>query len=72
MYYSVVEVSKKLNCSIETIRRKIRSGKLNAIKVNDQYMIKDDDIQKMLRNSIVANDISEEEFEKIFKIFYKM
>ncbi|MBQ5558280.1 MAG: helix-turn-helix domain-containing protein [Lachnospiraceae bacterium] len=47
--YDLKEVCKKFNASIQTVRRWIKSGKLNAKKIGRNYYCTDDDLKEFLK-----------------------
>jgi excisionase family DNA binding protein len=46
--YSVKEVCKMLNVSDDTVRRMIKSGELEGLKVSFQWRVKRDSLRKYL------------------------
>ena len=48
-FYTVEEVAKMLNVSLQTIRRYIKSGKLQAIKLGKSYKISQEHVDKALK-----------------------
>lgn len=48
--YTINEACKLLKVSDDTIRRMIKSGQLDAVKVGNQWRIKKASIDKMLKN----------------------
>ena len=67
MYYSIKDIARLLGCDPETIRRRIRDKKLKAIKVNNQFKVKEEDLIEMLKEKIIGVDLSEKTFEEILK-----
>ena len=55
-YYSIEEISKRLNLSQKTIRRHISSGKLNSFKIGGVYRIKESDIESFIDGNRINND----------------
>lgn len=56
-----------LNCSDETIRIRIRSGKLNAKKFNNQFKISENDVYDMVRENLSDHSLSNEEVKEFIK-----
>lgn len=54
MVYSVKEAANILKCDPETVRRKIRTGNLKAIKFGTQFKVKEEDIITMLKETITG------------------
>ncbi len=52
-YYSIEQLSNKLNLSQKTIRRHIASGKLNSYKIGGVHRINETDIESFLKANIV-------------------
>lgn len=52
-FYSIKQLSHKLNLSQKTVRRKIASGKLNSYKIGGVYRISETDIESFLRENTV-------------------
>ena len=52
-FYTVHEVAKMLEVSIETVRRYIKSGKLQAFKMGKAYKITQEQVNKALEQSKV-------------------
>ena len=50
--YSIIEACKLLNVSDDTIRRMIRSGELDAVKVRSQWRIRRESLEKYLGHSL--------------------
>ncbi len=69
MYYSVKDVASILKCDPETIRRRIRTNKLKAIKVNSQFKIKENDIIEMLTENVVGIDLNGKTLTEIIDLF---
>ena len=67
MYFSVKDVAKMLNCSDETIRIKIRTGKLIAKKYNNKFKIFENDIYNMVRENLSDENLSNEEVKEFIK-----
>ncbi len=68
MNYSIKEVATLLKCDPETIRRRIRNNKLKAIKVNNQFKIKEEDIIEMLKNYISGTDLDGKSLSEIISL----
>ncbi len=47
--YKVDEVAERLGCHIETVRRKIRSGQIRAIKIGNDYRISESELDRYLK-----------------------
>jgi excisionase family DNA binding protein len=47
--YTIIEACKLLKVSDDTIRRLIKSGQLEAVKVGNQWRIKKESIDKLLK-----------------------
>ncbi len=60
MYYNTNEVSQMLGFTVETVRRKIRSGEISSIKVRDKHKIPKDEVRRYLLD-MIESDISDEE-----------
>jgi DNA (cytosine-5)-methyltransferase 1 len=52
-YFSIEQVSNKLNLSQKTIRRHIASGRLNSYKIGGVYRINETDVETFLKANIV-------------------
>ncbi len=48
-YLSVAEIARQLNISEDTVRRWIKSGKLEALELGGQYRIHPQDYEKFLQ-----------------------
>ena len=49
---SVQETAKRFDISVITIRRWIKEGKLQAVKLGRQWRIRDSEIRKIIANGI--------------------
>ena len=49
--YTILEAAKMLKVSDDTIRRMIKVGQLDAVKVRGQWRIKKASIDKLLKNT---------------------
>lgn len=69
MYYDVKDVAAFVGCGVETVRRWISQGELNAIKVRNHYKIKKEELYKMLLddNSTENKEAIADYFEVIIK-----
>ncbi len=47
--YTILEAAKLLKVSDDTIRRLIKSGELEAVKVGNQWRIKKESLDKLLK-----------------------
>lgn len=68
MYYTIKDAANLLKRDPETIRRKIRKNKLAAIKVGNQFKIREDDLIEMLKETIIGIDLSGKTIDEILKI----
>lgn len=64
-YYSIKEVAKMLRCDPETIRRKIRSGKLKAIKYGMIFKVEENDIIELLKKETTGVDFENKNLNDI-------
>lgn len=51
-FYSVEELSEKLEMHIDTIRRYIREGRIKAIKFGRSYRIKEEEVKRILEEGV--------------------
>lgn len=65
MYYSVKDVAKILKCDPETIRRRIRTGKLESVVIGGKHKIKESEIKELCKEYIKGIDISDMSLEEI-------
>ena len=54
-YLSVKDTCKMLNASDSTIRKYIKEGKINTIRIGKKHIIKREDIEKMFHSCIKSN-----------------
>jgi excisionase family DNA binding protein len=47
----LVEVATRLNVSVETVRRIIKSGALKAAKVGGQLRVREEDLEEYIRKT---------------------
>ncbi|KXK09308.1 MAG: Helix-turn-helix domain protein [candidate division WS6 bacterium OLB21] len=57
-YYTIKEVAEIFKVAYLTVYRWIVQGKLEAYKIGKKYMIKEEDIQKLLDNSKVKKNVT--------------
>lgn len=67
MYLSVKDAAKMLGLSEETIRIKIRTGKLKAKKFKRLHKILEDDLYDMVRADLSDNSLSNDEVKAFIK-----
>ena len=68
MYYTTKEVAKILKCDPETVRRKIRSGKLKSIMIDGKHKISEESLVNMIKKYIKGIDVSNMNLEEILSI----
>ena len=64
-YYSIKDVADLLQCDPETVRRRIRSGKLKAIKLNGRVKILEEDLIAMLKESALGIEFDGKSLKEI-------
>ena len=64
-YYSIKDVADLLQCDPETVRRRIRSGKLKAIKLNGRVKILEEDLIAMLKESALEIEFDGKSLKEI-------
>jgi len=47
--YKLIEIAEMLNYNIETVRRKVRSGKINAVKFGGEYRVSESELKKYMQ-----------------------
>lgn len=48
--FSLQEISKEMDISVQTLRRYIKDGKLIAQKVGNNYFVTEENLKKFLKN----------------------
>lgn len=59
MYFTIKDVASKLALNHKTIRRLIRTGQLEAIKVGTTYRISENSVRRYVESVTVANNKSQ-------------
>jgi excisionase family DNA binding protein len=55
-FYRIEEAAKHLMCSINTVRRMIKDGRLPAYKPNERYLIPVEAVEKLLQKTKIRNE----------------
>jgi len=55
-YFTIPEIAKLLNLSRITVYRKVKSGKIPAVRVGRNYLIKDKSLGRILGNKITEKE----------------
>lgn len=48
-YYTTKEVAEILKYNVQTIRRKINRGEIKATKINKDYRVSEEELQRILK-----------------------
>jgi excisionase family DNA binding protein len=60
-YFTVSATAEMFSCAPKTIRKLIHDGKLNAVKLGNDYRISQDDIAKFIELNETKPKVSEED-----------